>query len=270
MIDCNSIIVQNNNLPNTINVVNLNDFPNLDVYDLNDDKDFKKFINDILKVVRSSYEYKIFIRYLKENFGFDKCAFLQNVSNEESFDVRIEVHHSPYTLYDIANIVYRKRVYNNEKISIWHIAEEVIRLHYMFLVGLIPLSETVHQLVHAGRLFIPTNKVLGRYKLFTDIYYPFIEPEMLDTLRMIERATEENSEVGDTTILNTNKITYNITDKRYQLPQVANISDDMVHRIQTIKDNNYILPTINEVKQIEDRNNKKLRCPIHFKDNKIE
>lgn len=263
MIDSNSIIICNNNKSNEINITNLNDFDyNIPIYDLNDEKDFKKFVKDIEKVIRTSVEYKTFIKYLRENFGMNKCAFL-NVSNDEN-GADIEIHHAPYSLFDIVNIVYRKRSYNHESLSVFMIAEEVLKLHYQLLVGLIPLSETVHQLVHAGRLFIPINKVIGRYKLFTDIYYPYIEPEMLDTLKMIERATNENSEVGDTTILNTNRVNYNISDKRYQLPTIGTISDDMINRIQAIKDNNYILPTINEAKQIEERKNK-LYCPIHIK-----
>lgn len=264
MIDPNSIIIANNDKSNIINVVNLNDFEDIGCYDLNDEKDFKKYIKDLERIIRTSYEYRAFCRYLRENFGMDHCAFLTNISNEETFDISIELHHYPFSLYDIVNIVYRKRAYNHESLSVFMVAEEVLRLHYQCLVGLIPLSETVHQLVHAGRLFIPVNKVFGRYKLFVDIYYPFIEPEMLETLKMIERATDENSEVGDTTILNTNLVRYNVTDKRYQLPQIPVISDQMMNQIQMIKDNNYILPSVNEVKQIE-THNKNLRCPIRFK-----
>lgn len=269
MIDPNSIIVQNNNLSNTINIVNLNDFEDIPVYDLTDEsKDFKKYLAAIEKTVRSSFEYKVFIRYLRENFGMDKCAFLQ-VGSEEDPSVHIEIHHTPYSLYDISNIVYRKRLHNNESLSVYMVSEEILKLHYQLLIGLIPVSETVHQLIHSGRLFVPLNKVFGRYKLFTDIYYPYIEPEMIDSLRMAERATEENSEVGDTTILNTNRINFNITDKRYQLPQIGEISDDMINRIETIKNNNYILPTVNEIKQLEDIKNKPLRKVIRFI-NKVE
>jgi len=264
MIDSNNIIIQNNNKENVINIINLNEFDDIPVYDLNDDKDFNKYIKDVEKTVRQSIEYKTFIRYLKENFGMNQCAFLQNTAPEEYGGPTIEIHHTPYTLFDIVNIVFRKRQYNQESLSIYMVAEEILKLHYNFLVGLVPLSETVHQLVHSGRLFVPLNKVLGRYKLFTDIYYPFIEPEMLDTLKMLEKATDENSEVGDTTILNTNKIVYNISDQRYQLPQIGNISDNMIHRIQTIKENNYILPTVNDVKELEEHNKKKLYCPIRM------
>lgn len=39
MIDPNNIIVQNNNLSNTINIVNLNDFEDIPVYDLKNNTD---------------------------------------------------------------------------------------------------------------------------------------------------------------------------------------------------------------------------------------
>lgn len=267
MIDVNNIIICNNNKDNIINISNINEFEYINPYDLSDDKDYKRFCKDIEKIIRNSYEYKIFIKYLKENFNMNKCAFL-NISDEEDPSIKIHIHHSPLTLYDIVNIVYRKMSNNNEFISVWSVAEQVLRLHYQLLVGLIPVSETVHQLIHSGRLFVPLNKVFGRYKLFTDIYYPYIEPEMIDSLRMAERATEENSSVGDTTILNTNKINFNITDKRYQLPQIGTISDDMINRIETIKNNNYVLPTVNEAKQLEDMKAKPLRKVIRIVEKK--
>jgi len=268
MIDPNTIIVQQNNKENIINIVNLNEFEDIPVYDFSDDKDLGRFMKDVERFVRQSFEYRAFIKYLKENFGMNRCTFLENVSNEETYDISIHLHHYPLSLFDIVGIIYRKRSYNKQSLSVPMVAEEVMKCHYQCLVGLIPLSETVHQLAHAGRLFIPVNKVFGRYKLFVDIYYPFIEPEMLDTLKMIEKATEENSEVGDTTILNTNLIRYNITDKRYQLPQVGTITDGMINRIEMIKNNNYILPTIEDSKQIEDHNNKKYRCPLRYINNK--
>ena len=59
MIDPNNIIVQNNNLSNTINIVNLNDFEYINPYDLSDDKDYKRFCKDIEKIIRNSFEYKV-------------------------------------------------------------------------------------------------------------------------------------------------------------------------------------------------------------------
>ena len=63
MIDPNSIQIQNNNLSNEIKITRVADFDCTDMYDLNDDKDYEHFIKDIESTVRSSYEYKEFIKY---------------------------------------------------------------------------------------------------------------------------------------------------------------------------------------------------------------
>ena len=91
----------------------------------------------------------------------NQCSFLQ-VSNNDAYKIKIEIHHYPFTLYDIVCIVYKKRVANYESLDVEMIAKEVTMLHYKLLVGLIPLSVTVHQLVHEGKLFIPVQNVLGR------------------------------------------------------------------------------------------------------------
>lgn len=266
MIDPNSIMIQKNDLRNVIDINHIPEF-DLESYDLLDEKDFNKYLKDIEKIVRKSFEYREFIKYLKDNFGMNKCAFLQNVSNAETHDIKIELHHYPFSLYDIVVIVFRKRQINHESLSVFMVAKEVMELHYKLMIGLIPLSETAHQLVHAGRLFIPIDKVLGRYKLFVEYYYPYIDPELLDTLRMIEKATEEHSEVNDTSILNQNIVTYNITDQHMKLPEIKKITDNMYNQIEMIKNNNYMIPNINEVKLLNGVNpekEKKRICPIRF------
>lgn len=250
MIDPTNIQIQNSNLPSEIKVTKVNPFEGGEnCYDLNDDKDYEKFIKDIEKCVRHSYEYRKFIHFLKNNMGMNKCAFLKNVSNAETNDIKIELHHYPFTLRDITEIVYRKRAYYNEYISVYMVAKEVMELHYKMIVGLIPLSETVHELHHNGRLFIPIDKVSGRYDIFVDLYQPFIDPELLESLSLIEKATYEHSDVNDTTIIDQNRITYNITDKRYILPEIKKISDDMYNQVKAIKDNNFLLPNINNKKE---------------------
>ena len=64
-------------------------------------------------------------------------------------------------------------------------------LHYNNMVGLIPLSETIHELVHNGVIFIPTTHVFGNYKLFVEAYKPFFTIEQNDMLNEIERASKE-------------------------------------------------------------------------------
>ena len=62
------------------------------------------------------------------------------------------------------------------------VAEEVMRIHYEGLVGLIPLSITVHELVHDGKVPIPLNCVYGRFVEFTKRYYDYIDPIYISML----------------------------------------------------------------------------------------
>jgi len=245
MIDPDDVLITKEKLPSTINLVNVPEFEYI-VYDTNDEKEYERFIKDVESQVRRSFEYRQFIKYLRETMGMNKCAFLQNVSNEETFDIKIELHHYPFSLRDISDIVFRKRSYYKESTEIQMVAKEVMECHYKLIIGLIPLSETVHELAHSHRIFIPVDKVIGRYKLFVELYKPFIEPEMLETLERIEKYTIEHSEIEDTSIIDQNTVTYKINDKRYMLPDMNPITDQMTNRLETIKSNNYLLPVAND------------------------
>ena len=151
-------------------------------YDLMDDKDREKYIADLERHVRSSFEYRQMVQYLREYMNMNSCAFIPNISNETSRRVRIEIHHSPFTLRDICCVILNKRMKNGEMLTIESVGYEVMFVHYSLMVGLIPLSETVHELVHTQYLFVPTNKVYGYYKAFVQTYYNYIDPELLDKL----------------------------------------------------------------------------------------
>lgn len=158
-------------------------------YDLMDDKDREKYIADLERHVRSSFEYRQMVQYLREYMNMNSCAFIPNISNETSRRVRIEIHHSPFTLRDICCVILNKRMKNGEMLTIESVGYEVMFVHYSLMVGLIPLSETVHELVHTQYLFVPTNKVYGYYKAFVQTYYNYIDPELLDKLDELEKLT---------------------------------------------------------------------------------
>jgi len=158
-------------------------------YDLMDDKDREKYIVDLERHVRSSFEYRQMVQYLRDYMNMNSCAFIPNISNETSRRVRIEIHHSPFTLRDICCVILNKRMKNGEMLTIESVGYEVMFVHYSLMVGLIPLSETVHELVHTQYLFVPTNKVYGYYKAFVHTYYNYIDSELLDKLDELEKLT---------------------------------------------------------------------------------
>ena len=134
-------------------------------------------------------------------------------------------------------------------------------LHYKLMVGLISLSETVHKIAHNGRLFIPVDRVLGRYQVFLTYYEHFCNPEQLETLKRIEKYTQEQSDLLDTTILEQNYVNYNINDQRFVLPEAKIITSDMINQIEAIKNNNYLLPVAPDYNT---QNKKEIICPIYF------
>lgn len=183
-----NIIQSSDNQPE---IIKLNNIPTYDIQDWNlaDQKDFKKFLTELEKAVRGSFEYQQYIQYLRTSFNMNSCAFYRNVSNVPNPKIKIHIHHDPITLYDICLIVFRKRQSLCESIDEESIAKEVMWNHYNGFVGLIPLSETAHELVHSNYLFIPCTHVFGDYKEFVNMYKPYFTLDQLDLLKDIEDAS---------------------------------------------------------------------------------
>ena len=218
-------------------IIQMHDIPEYNLYDfdLNDEKSFKKYMQTIERVVRTSFEYRAYINYLREYMDMNQCAFYQNVNNTDTVKVRIEIHHEPLSLYDICLIVYNKRVSFNEPLDEEYVAKEVMYLHYNLMVGLIPLAETVHQLVHAQYLFVPTTAVLGKYREFVERYKPYMLPEQLEVLEHIEEATQVYDSDDAKTVLAKNYIYVDMSGA-YQLPKSEDIINMLKDRIKEIMD----------------------------------
>ena len=210
---------------------------NTDVYDLMDEKDIKKYFSDIEKRVRQSFEYKRYISYLKENFDMTKCSIYENVSNAENYNIKIHIHHEPITLYDIVVTIYNKRKFFHEDLSIFMVAKEVMYVHYCLMVGLIPLAETVHELVHNQYLFIPTTKVFGYYKEFVKQYNDFLPEGLEATLKEIEKASEEYED--QLKVLEKHYIYLDASEVQSN-PDLNKMEQNLRQRIHDIKNGNNI------------------------------
>lgn len=242
----------NPNLMNEINIIypvdgktvmNIKDlgYYSYQQYDMFDEKDFKKYVSDVESLCRNSPEYKTLINYLKNTENMTTCAFLDNVTSIDT-KMKIEIHHSPFTLYDITMAVIKKRMAQNMSLAIWDVSEEIMWLHYMGYVGLVPLSETVHKAVHNGYVFVPTNIVRGNYKEFVNIYEDYLDPEDVDILKAIEEATEIYN--GDQmSLFNPHKIYINNEGINYSLPSMKLVQDVLRAKISMIKSpDKYIVP----------------------------
>lgn len=220
---------------------------NTNVYDLMDEKDTKRYFADIERRVRQSYEYRKYIAYLRENFDMTKCSIYENVSNAETFGIKIHIHHEPITLFDIVVTIYNKRKFFHEDLSIFMVAKEVMYIHYCLMVGLIPLAETVHELVHNQYLFIPTTKVFGHYKEFMRQYNDFLPGGLEETLKEIEKASEDYED--QLKVLEKHYI-YLDTGEIQKTPDLNKLEQNLRQRIYDIKNGNNT-PT-----------DQKLICPV--------
>ena len=192
--------------------------PNIEEYDLTNEKQYMKYLFAIERECRRSFEYKQLMRFLKDNCGMDKDSFLENMNVENG--AKVEIHHSPLTLFDIVCTVVNKRNDLGESMSVPMVAKEVMYQHYKLNVGLIPLCKTVHELVHNQYIFIPAWAVLGNYREFLNQYDKWVPLEVKANLRDLETEScnfnmDEMCKVLEHHIvtIRVNDDDYNITDE---------------------------------------------------------
>ena len=132
----------------------------------------------------------------------DSCIFFQNVGGNTGAKkgrISIELHHEPFTLYDIVATVLTKYQEEGLPINDLNIADEVMELHYSNKVGLVPLSKTAHQIIHnSTKLMVPLNMVYGQYSEFLDDYDNYVDDSLYEKLEkkidMTNNLTEESFE----------------------------------------------------------------------------
>lgn len=145
------------------------------VYILKSQRARDKLIKTCEKFIRSSMEYKDYMDFLKSHLNFNRCAVLSNVINGNGKKYSIEIHHTPFTLYDLVDIEITRRELMSEPIEVLQIAESIMEIHYDGLVGLIPLSKTQHELVHSFKCFIPLQHIYQDYQRYYELYEDYIE-----------------------------------------------------------------------------------------------
>lgn len=147
-------------------------------------RDRVKFIKRIEQLVRGSMEYRDYMKFLKNNMDMKKCTVLKGLHAAQGKRYTIEIHHEPFTLFDIVETILVYREENHDPINPLWIADDVMSLHYDGVVGLIPLSATMHELVHADEIFIPLQYVYQSYGKFYSQYEDYIGGNVKEKIRM--------------------------------------------------------------------------------------
>ena len=164
---------------------------------LGNEREKTKIIKRIERHIRSSLEYRDYIAFLRENVGMDECAFFNNINKDTSKSLRIEIHHVPFTLFDITKIIVNKYMEEGLPLNELLMTEEVMKVHYSNMVGLIPLSKTLHLMVHgenAEKVVIPAYMIFGNYKKFIEEYGDYMNDE---DFKKIERLIQRTKEIKE-------------------------------------------------------------------------
>lgn len=162
-----------------------------------DEKEKVKFIKQIEKIVRQSYEYSAYIGMLKTVLNCTKCTFLPNIDINE-IRIPIEFHHYPFTLYDLVAIEVQAEIdRDNTQINQFEIANKIIKLHFQNLVGLVPMSQTVHELCHDGKKFINVKYVEGDFHAYIQKYFHLIPDDYMEKIKNLEFLSKQEDEGVD-------------------------------------------------------------------------
>lgn len=162
--------------------VNIDELPKRPTPKYTSPRDREKYIKTCEMVIRKSMEYKEYIKFLRENMEMDECIILSNLKNGNGKRYHIEIHHEPFTLFDIVETVITKRLENGESINALNVADEVMDLHYSGMIGLVPLTITMHELVHKGRIFIPLQFIYHKYNEFFAEYEEFMNESLKEKI----------------------------------------------------------------------------------------
>lgn len=132
----------------------------LRIENFSEEKEMFKFIKSCEKMIRQSPEYRLWVNYIVDVLGQDKCEF----TNENIHECSIEVHHHPICLFTIVQTVINDCIAKHEKFSTFDISRKVIELHFQNKVGYVTMLSNLHEKYHNGFLQIPIEFVKGDYK----------------------------------------------------------------------------------------------------------
>ena len=154
------------------------------------DEDMKRFVKAVERLVRSSEEYGQYISYFYNASGATRCSILGNI--DMSIDgMNLELHHCPLTLYDICEIVIAHKFATGAAITSLTIADEIMKIHSMNFIGVVPLSVSAHKLVHAGILRVHWSQVVGNWVQFIREYNKGVTADHLGKVITFTKTTEE-------------------------------------------------------------------------------
>lgn len=184
--------------PKKVMDIKIEELPERPVYDFKNNKERYKYCTMVKMLVRKVPEYREYVSFLKKHLGMYGCDVFRNLDNspENRKKYTIELHHTPFTLMEIVNVVVQKRITYGESLNPNLVAEEVLELHYDGKVGLINLSKTAHELAENGRIFIPLQRIYHQgYIEFVNDYEEFMDDNLKAKIEMIIQMSQHCEDI---------------------------------------------------------------------------
>ena len=161
------------------------------------EKNKSRFIKVIEMLIRGSHEYRQFIAYLKKEADLTYCSILRGLDEDTFSQVSLEMHHYPFTLYDITETILNKKIRLNEDFTRLSIANDVLNLHFSLEVGIIPLTKSMHEMAHSGNILLSLEKVFGDYKRFKEEYWIYMSDPVRERYNAICSKVENQDFVDE-------------------------------------------------------------------------
>jgi hypothetical protein len=149
-----------------------------------DPKYFVRFIKKVEQLIRRNPDYQDYIENLREELGLDTCAYLGKVDVNKA---EIHLHHCISNLFTVCITVCNRLVSQGKQVSSFILADEVTRLHMQNKIALVPLTATMHELAHAGKIKIPKSVIFGDYHLYFEEHKDYMEPDEIKLYEEIEQ-----------------------------------------------------------------------------------
>jgi hypothetical protein len=166
---------------------------------LYDDKARTKFIKTIVAMVRKCPEYARYRTFLLENLDMNRCSILSDLTPEEVSAAGLEIHHAPLALYDIAELILGQMQVDQERITTFSVANRIMAYHWKGYVGLVPLTQTIHEAVHAGQVHVDPRTIFGNWPALLDENRGGLTEHLAEKMRAIasswgsDEAREQNA-----------------------------------------------------------------------------
>ena len=180
-----------------------------------------RFIKSVERLVRQNDDYKLWLSILREQPKLSRDAFLHNMTSQE---VEIQLHHYPFNLYTIVQVVISKLLSEKKVVSTFIAADEVIKLHFDDKIGLVPLTVTSHELAHLGKLKFLRTQIYGQWELFYNEYKGFMDDYDHINIKKLLELKSFNSEDEDIKLIS---LDYNDIEKIEQDRDTVVTLDDM-------------------------------------------